>query len=104
MVGPDSAWCRGSQRELQHRLLELAAMSANSAHEPARPKRKRGKSSELAPLPAVDGTEWGPCMKALASDKHRMFVLALYQVPPGYGANVKAAKMAGFGTETSSAK
>jgi phage terminase small subunit len=33
-----------------------------------------------------------------------MFVLALYQIKPGYGANVKAAKMAGFGTETSSAK
>ena len=43
-------------------------------------------------------------MKALPSDKHRMFVLALYQILPGYGAHVKAAKMAGFGTETSSAK
>jgi phage terminase small subunit len=67
-------------------------------------KRLRGKRRELAPLPAVDGTEWGPAMKALSSDKHRMFVLALYQVKPGYGAHVKAAKMAGFGTETSSAK
>jgi phage terminase small subunit len=79
-------------------------MSAKSAQEPERPKRKRAKCRELAPLPAVDGTEWGPCMKALASDRHRMFVLALYQIKPGYGANVKAAKMAGFGTETSSAK
>jgi phage terminase small subunit len=79
-------------------------MAAMSAQEPELPKRKRGKRRDLAPLPAVDGTEWGPCMKALASDKHRMFVLALYQIKPGYGANVKAAKMAGFGTETSSAK
>jgi phage terminase small subunit len=67
-------------------------------------KRPRGKRRELAPLPHVDGAEWGPCMKALASDKHRMFVLALYQIRPGYGAHVKAAKLAGFGTETSSAK
>jgi len=79
-------------------------MAAMSAQEPELPKRKRGKRRDLAPLPAVDGTEWGPCMKALASDKHRMFVLALYQIKPGYGANVKAAKMAGFGTATSSAK
>ena len=79
-------------------------MAAMSAQEPELPKRKRAKRRDLAPLPAVDGTEWGPCMKALASDKHRMFVLALYQIKPGYGANVKAAKMAGFGTETSSAK
>jgi phage terminase small subunit len=43
-------------------------------------------------------------MKALKSDRHRMFVLALYQIPSGYGANVKAAKLAGFGTKTSSAK
>src|SRR5262245_53557142 len=51
-----------------------------------------------------DGTEWGPAMKALPSDRHRAFVLALYQIRPGYGAQVKAAKMAGFGTSTSSAK
>jgi hypothetical protein len=43
-------------------------------------------------------------MAALRSDRHRAFVLALYQVPPGYGAHVKAAKLAGFGTSTSSAK
>jgi hypothetical protein len=51
-----------------------------------------------------DGTEWGPAMRALPSDRHRAFVLALYQIKPGYGAHVKAAKMAGFGTSTSSAK
>ena len=72
---------------------------------PRRTKGQNGKPNQLSePLPVVDGTEWGPCMKALASDKHRMFVLALYQVKPGYGAHVKAAKAAGFGTETSSAK
>jgi phage terminase small subunit len=43
-------------------------------------------------------------MQALHSDRHRAFVLALFQVRPGHGANVKAAKMAGFGTPTSSAK
>jgi hypothetical protein len=68
-------------------------------------KQRRGKPNRLSePLPVVEGTEWGPAMKALPSDRHRAFVLALYQVPPGYGAHVKAAKMAGFGTSTSSAK
>ena len=40
-------------------------------------------------------------MKALPSDRHRAFVRALYQVKPGHGANVKAAKLAGFGSPTS---
>lgn len=40
-------------------------------------------------------------MKALPTDRHRAFVRALYQVRPGHGANVKAAKLAGFGTLTS---
>jgi hypothetical protein len=43
-------------------------------------------------------------MKALSSDRHRAFVLALYQIKPGYGAHVRAAKLSGFGTKTSSAK
>jgi hypothetical protein len=72
---------------------------------PRRTKGPNGKPNRLSePLPVVDGTEWGAAMKALASDKHRMFVLGLYQVRQGYGAHVKAAKAAGFGTETSSAK
>src|ERR1700688_2918379 len=72
---------------------------------PRRRKRRRGVPNDLAePLPTVEGTEWGPAMKALASDRHRAFVLALYQIKPGYGAHVTAAKMAGFGTSTSSAK
>ena len=64
-----------------------------------RRKRRQGVPNKLAePLTLPEGTQWGPCMAALRSDRHRAFVLALYQVPPGYGANVKAAKMAGFGT------
>jgi hypothetical protein len=47
---------------------------------------------------------WGPAMAALPSDRHRAFVLALFEVKPGYGANVAAAKLAGFGKPTSTAK
>ena len=58
----------------------------------------------LAEALAGDGTaEWGPAMKAL-SDRHKAFVLALYTIRPGYGANVKAAKLAGFGTSKSTPK
>jgi hypothetical protein len=71
----------------------------------ARRKGPNGKPNKLAePLPVVEGTEWGPAMAALPSDRHRAFVLALYQIPPGYGAHVRAAKLSGFGTATSSAK
>jgi phage terminase small subunit len=40
----------------------------------------------------------------LPTDRHRAFVRALYTVRPGHGARVKAAKLAGFGTPTSSAQ
>lgn len=40
-------------------------------------------------------------MLALPTDRHRAFVRALYSVKPGHGANVKAAKLAGFGSPTS---
>jgi hypothetical protein len=81
-------------------------MTADSNPGPGRPrKRNRGVPNVLPePFPQVDGAAWGPCMAALVSDRHRAFVLALYQIPPGYGAHVKAAKLAGFGTSTSSAK
>src|ERR1700681_3358043 len=70
-----------------------------------RRKPKRGKPNVLLEfLPEVDGTAWGPCMKALPSDRHRAFVLALYEIPRGHGAQVKAAKMSGFGSSTSSAQ
>jgi hypothetical protein len=63
-------------------------------------KRPRGKRRELAPLDPVDAQD-GPAMLALPSDRHRAFVRALYQVKPGHGANVKAAKLAGFGSPSS---
>ena len=78
-----------------------------TAENPPRERRKRppGVRNKLAePLTLPEGTQWGPCMAALRSDKHRAFVLACYSVPLGYGAHVKAAKMAGFGTSTTSAK
>ena len=73
-----------------------------------RRKQRRGVRNKLDPSLAAalagddTGTEWGPAMKALHSDRHRAFVLALYQVPPGYGAYVRAAKLSGFGTSKSS--
>jgi len=64
-------------------------------------KRQSGKRQELAPLEDVDAQD-GPAMKALPTDRHRAFVRALYQVKPGHGANVKAARLAAFGTPNSS--
>jgi len=74
---------------------------------PAKPKterrkRPKGKRRELAPLEPIDAID-GPKMKALPTDRHRAFVRALYEVRPGFGAGVKSAKLAGFGSETSSA-
>jgi phage terminase small subunit len=62
------------------------------------PKCKR---RELAPLEPVDAQD-GPAMRALPTDRHRAFVRAMYQVKPGHGAAVRAAKLAGFGTPQSS--
>lgn len=58
------------------------------------------KRRAIAPLEPVDAQD-GPAMKALPTDRHRAFVRALYQVKPGYGSNVKAAKLAKFGTPDS---
>jgi len=63
-------------------------------------KRTRSKRRELAPLEPVDAED-GPKMKALPTDRHRAFVRAMYQVKPGHGAAVRAAKLAGFGTPDS---
>jgi phage terminase small subunit len=63
-------------------------------------KRRPGKRRELAPLEEIDAVD-GPKMKALPTDRHRAFVRALYEVRPGHGASVKAAKAAGWGCETS---
>jgi hypothetical protein len=69
----------------------------------AEPNRvaRRAPRRRVEPLEAIDAQD-GPKMKALPSDRHRSFVRALYQIKPGHGANVKAAKMAGFGTVESS--
>ena len=66
-------------------------------------KRPRGQRRELEPLEPIDAKD-GPAMLALPTDRHRAFVRALYTVRPGWGASVKAAKQAGFGTPTSSAQ
>jgi hypothetical protein len=63
-------------------------------------KRPKAKRRELAPLEPVDAKD-GPKMLALPTDRHRAFVRALYTVRAGHGARVKAAKLAGFGTPTS---
>jgi hypothetical protein len=63
-------------------------------------KRRPGERREFAPLEPVDAQD-GPAMKALPSDRHRAFVRALYQVKPGHGMYVKAAKLGGFGSPTS---
>ena len=76
---------------------------ASTSH---RRKRRKGVPNTLDPELAEaiasgdTGAEWGPAMSAL-SDRHKAFVLALYQIRPGHGAQVKAAKLAGFGTSTS---
>jgi hypothetical protein len=51
---------------------------------------------------ATDLPNYGPKMLALPSDKHREFVVALFVVRPGFGAPSRAARLAGWGTETSS--
>jgi hypothetical protein len=63
-------------------------------------KPPKDKRRELEPLEPIDAQD-GPKMKALPTDRHRAFVRALYTVRPGWGARVKAAKLAGFGTPTS---
>ena len=81
-------------------------MTANNTRR--RRKRRPGVPNKLDPSLAAalagddTGAEWGPAMKALPSDRHRAFVLALYQIKPGYGAHVQATKLAGFGTSKSS--
>src|SRR6202162_852671 len=64
-------------------------------------KPAKGKRRELTPLEPIDAQD-GPAMKALPTDRHRAFVRAMYQVKPGHGAAVRAAKLAGFGTPESS--
>lgn len=67
----------------------------------ARRKYRRGARNKLpGPVLPPPGTEWGPAMRALPSDRHRQFVISTFEVKPGYGANIRAAKLACFGTST----
>jgi hypothetical protein len=71
-----------------------------------RKPRKRGRANGLTPDLAEQMAEklgeWGPDMRALPDDRWRAFVVAMFETKPGHGAPVRAAKMAGFGTTTSS--
>ena len=67
------------------------------------PNRTKSARRELAPLEPVDAKD-GPAMLALPTDRHRAFVRGMYQVRPGHGAAVRAAKLAGFGTPQSTAQ
>lgn len=51
---------------------------------------------EIIPIDQAPA-EYGPAMKALPTDRHRRFVEALYAVKPGHGAQVRAARLAGWG-------
>jgi hypothetical protein len=48
--------------------------------------------------------EDGPAMKALANDKQRAFVRGLFEAPKKDGAVIWAARVAGYGTDTSTNK
>jgi hypothetical protein len=61
-----------------------------------------GPRRELPPSPDIDA-QYGPAMLALPSDRHRRFVEMLYQVPPGFGFGVAAARASGWGCENSTA-
>src|SRR5580704_12315194 len=74
-------------------------MTQSPENRPCRRPKTRAVAQTVAVVVA-DATAWGPCMAAL-NDKQRRFVLALYQVKPGHGAQVRAAKMAGYGKPTS---
>ena len=80
----------------------MTAAAPLARQKPDRRRRDlRGKLNVSPELPDIPGVEFGPAMRALPSDKHRQFVLNLYLVKPGYGSHVAAAKMAGFGSSTS---
>jgi hypothetical protein len=56
---------------------------------------------EIAKEEMPPPTEWGPAMAALPTDRQRQYVIALWEVKPGRGVQVRAAKRAGYGTPTS---
>lgn len=51
-----------------------------------------------------EGIEYGPAMRALANDKQRAFVCALFDAPRKEGRILFAVRAAGYGTETSTNK
>lgn len=83
-------------------MTSLEPAAVNSRKSARRRKRRHGKANalngELAAILASPDARLGPAMQALPSDRHRAFVLALFQVRPGHGSRVRAVKMAGFGT------
>jgi hypothetical protein len=73
-------------------------------------KRTKEQRRDLAPAAPIDASSElvelkdGPAMLALPTDRHRDFVRALYQVKSGHGSGSKAARLAGWGTPSSSAQ
>lgn len=51
-----------------------------------------------------EGIEYGPAMRALANDKQRAFVCALFEAPRKDGRIIFAARAAGYGTPESTNK
>jgi phage terminase small subunit len=57
------------------------------------------RKSERVPIDR-DGVAYGPAMQAL-TERRRRFVEAMFEVKPGRGAPVRAARRAGYGSPTS---
>jgi phage terminase small subunit len=49
-------------------------------------------------------SEYGPAMASLRTDRQRRFVVAMFDVPQNRRARINAARLAGYGTATSSNK
>src|SRR6516165_10947524 len=68
-------------------------------------RQRRNPVGRPIPAPVFEdasAAKFGPAMLALPSDKHRAFVMNLYEIEPGWGCNAKAARLAGFGSTMSS--
>lgn len=59
---------------------------------------------EREPNEIAEAPQWGPKMQALANDKQRAFVCALFDAPKAKGRLIWAARAAGYGTATSTNK
>jgi hypothetical protein len=71
--------------------------------EPQASAEAASKNEAVENLPA-DVPAWGPKMAALANDRQRRFVCFLFEAPKQNGRLIWAARMAGYGTETSNNK